>query len=69
MKFWKKFLENLWALIRLLFFLILGVIALLAPFYLAALFDDRKWLLLYLVYGIPLLAFIATWEDMKNGDY
>ena len=69
MKFLKKFLENLWALILLLFFLILGAVILCAPFYLAALFNSPKWLWLYLAYGTPLLALVATWEDMKNGDY
>lgn len=69
MKFLKKFLKNLWILIQLFFFLALGVAASLAPTYLAATFNNAKWLWLYLIYGVPFLALIITWQDIKNGDY
>ena len=69
MKFLKKFLKNLWILIQLFFLLALGMAALLAPVCLAATFSSPKWLWLYLVYGVPLLALIVTLEDIKNGDY
>lgn len=67
MKFLKKFLKNLWMLILLFLFLALGGAALLAPACLAAIFNDAKWLLLYVIYGIPLFAFIITL--VEDDDY
>ena len=60
MKFLKKFLENLRMLITLFLFLGLVGAAVLAPACLGAIFNDAKWLLLYVIYGIPLFAFIVT---------
>ena len=67
MRFFKRFLKNLWNCILVIFFLALGGAALLAPAYLAAAFNNAKWLLLYVVYGIPLFAFIVTW--IEDDDY
>lgn len=47
-------------LITLFLFLALVGAAALAPIYLVAIFNDVKWLLLYIIYGIPLFAFIVT---------
>jgi hypothetical protein len=66
-RFFKRFLKNLWNCILIVFFLALGVAALLAPTYLAATFNNAKWLLLYVVYGIPLLAFIVAL--VEDDDY
>ena len=60
MRFFKRFLKNLWNCILIVLFLALGGAALLAPTCLAATFNNAKWLLLYVVYGIPLLVFIVT---------
>lgn len=67
MRFFKRFLKNLWNCILIVFFLAFGVAASLAPTYLAATFNNAKWLLLYVIYGIPLLAFIITL--VEDDDY
>ena len=67
MRFFKRFLKNLWNCILIVFFLALEVAALLVPTYLAATFNNAKWLLLYVVYGIPLLAFIVAL--VEDDDY
>lgn len=66
MRFFKRFLKNLWNCILLCITIGIGTVAGIAPLFLVA--NNPWWLFIYVVYFIIIFSYWATLEDMKKDE-